>query len=439
MHPVEQQLAAIADHVASRRPAILRSWRSAVNGDAELSTPSSLPRSQFYDHIPDLLDNFESTLRTWRHPDAAADEEVKKDAAGHGLQRWQQGYQLREVTREWGHLQRSLLDELDACPLARASDAADAMVIARRMLVDFCNDGVSASAAQYFQLQQTEASGYARDLAQTLQEVQRLEVQRAELLRHAAHDLRGALGVVHNVTSGLTLDGLPDATREEFLRLLKRSVTSQQTMLDDLMNLARLQAGHEMRVVKPFDAGALLIELCDSLRFMAAERGLVLNHEGPASLPVEGDATKTRRIAQNLLLNAIKYTTDGSITVTWGDSRDNDPKRWMLCVQDTGPGFHAGPGSPLAGALKEATKESRGLDAKRGAAPVDDRREAANADSDRFADARPVRQERGEGVGLSIVKRLCELLEAAIELESSQGAGTTFRVVFPRRYDVQSD
>lgn len=91
------------------------------------------------------------------------------------------------------------------------------------------------------------------------------------------------------------------------------------------MNLARLQAGHELRDVKPFDAALLMTELCDSLQFMATERALYLRRKGPPALPVEGDAMKTRRIAQNLLLNALRYTTDGGATVSWGDSRDNDP------------------------------------------------------------------------------------------------------------------
>jgi len=48
------------------------------------------------------------------------------------------------------------------------------------------------------------------------------------------------------------------------------------------------------------------------------------------------------------------------------------------------------------------------------------------------------RQQRGEGIGLSIVKRLCELLDASLELESKAGEGTTFRVLFPRRYESAS-
>jgi signal transduction histidine kinase len=199
-------------------------------------------------------------------------------------------------------------------------------------------------------------------------------------------------------------------------------------MLDDLMNLARLQAGHELREVAPFDAALLVTELCDSLQFMATERALYLRRQGPPSLFVEGDATKTRRIAQNLVLNALRYTTDGGVTVTWGDSRGNDPRRWMLTVRDTGPGFHAGPGAPLAAALQEATNEARELDAQAG--------ERSSAAAPDVRDARPVRQQRGEGIGLSIVKRLCELLDASLELESTPGEGTTFRVVFPRRYSL---
>ena len=123
------------------------------------------------------------------------------------------------------------------------------------------------------------------------------------------------------------------------------------------MDLARLQAGHEQRVMKRFNAAALLGQLCENLIPLAQQRGLYLKTEGATVLSVEGDDVKTRRIAQNLVLNALKYTQRGGVTVSWGDSRKNDPERWMLCVQDTGPGFHAGPGAQLAGALEEATEE----------------------------------------------------------------------------------
>src|SRR5205823_5762872 len=306
---IDRQLDELASHLGTRRPALLRAWRDAVDADPQLTSASSLPRTQFNDHIPELLDAFEDKLRALpRRESPASEARQNEDAAGHGLQRWQQGYQLREVTREWGHLHLCLVDEVETYARGHVGLSPEAMSIARRALAEFCNDGVSESTLRYFQLQQTEAIGHVHDLEQTLHEAQQLESKRAELLRQAAHDLRGNLGTVKNVTSVLGLDGIAEDQREEFLRMLKRSVSSLHTMLDDVMNLARLQAGHELRDVKPFDAAAVLCELCESAQFMASERDLYLKSEGPASLLVEGDAIKVRRIAQNLLLNALKYT-----------------------------------------------------------------------------------------------------------------------------------
>lgn len=123
------------------------------------------------------------------------------------------------------------------------------------------------------------------------------------------------VGVVKNVTTGLTHEDFPQAMRDEFLGLLQRSVTSLHSMLDEVMDLARLQAGHELRDVAPFDAAVLLRELSETLQPLANERGLTLTVDGPTSLPIEGDAVKTRRITQNLLLNALKYTTEGGVTI----------------------------------------------------------------------------------------------------------------------------
>ena len=275
--------------------------------------------------------------------------------------------------------------------------------------------------------------GHVSDLARALEQLRELERGRSELWRQAVHDLRGNVGVVMNVTAGLASQGVPTPSGDKFLRLLQRNVASLHSLLEDVMDLARLQAGHEHREVKAFDAAVLLRELCERMQPLAGGGGLFLKADGPDTLPVEGDAPKTQRIAQNLLLNALKYTSRGGVTVSWGDSRSNDAHRWMLCVEDTGPGFHAGPGAPMASALEEATEEARQVDATartgiKAPAANDLPPEAANVDN------RPIHQERGEGLGLSIVKRLSELLDASMEMDSTPGEGTSMRIVFPRRY-----
>jgi signal transduction histidine kinase len=76
--------------------------------------------------------------------------------------------------------------------------------------------------------------------------------------------------------------------------MLKKNVSSLHSLLDDVMDLARLQAGHEQRQVKSFDAAVVLREFCERMQPLAEERGLYLKAEGPATLLVEGDAVKTQ-------------------------------------------------------------------------------------------------------------------------------------------------
>ena len=84
-----------------------------------------------------------------------------------------------------------------------------------------------------------------------------------------------------NATTGLSSTAAPEAIRERFLLLLQRSTSSLHMMLDDVMNLARLQAGHEQLEVKKFDAARLLRDLCDELQTQAHERSLYLKYGGP--------------------------------------------------------------------------------------------------------------------------------------------------------------
>ncbi|MDQ2736672.1 MAG: HAMP domain-containing histidine kinase, partial [Pseudomonadota bacterium] len=329
------------------------------------------------------------------------------------LQRWQQGYDLHEVTREWAALHGCLVGELERYFATAAVVAPEVQTQARLTLATYISDATSESAARYFQLERLEAAGTVRDLEQALHDVRILEQRQAELWRQAAHDLRGNLGVVSNVAHGLTLAELPPERRTDFLGLLRNNVRALHRLLDDVTDLARLHAGQEERRIAAFDAAALLRGLCDDVRPVADAKGLFLEAAGSDPLDVEGDAVKVRRVAQNLLFNAIKYTRSGGVKVSWGDTPDRDDGRWWFLVEDTGPGFHAGPGAPLVSALESTPGE-----------------EVAEEDE------RPVHQSQGEGIGLAIVKRLCELLDASLELDSEPARGTRIRVLIPRRYAV---
>jgi signal transduction histidine kinase len=425
----------IAAWLTERRDAILTAWRRAVDADPDLTTASTTSRAQFIDHIPAVLDAFESRLSAELASEREqAQEEQQESAAEHGLHRWQQGYNQPETMCEWGHLHLCLLNELENFEASYPEIDPAAMQTARRELVRLCSGGMSTSAARYAQLQQREAASRVRELEEALAQLQKLEQERAEAWREAAHDLRGRAHAIASASAVLTREGVPEQHRERFSELLRIGVKSLNKLLGDLMDQARLEAGHERRQIEHFDVAALLKEYCDSTRPMAADKNLFLVAKGTTPLMVDGDPGKVQRIVQNLVLNAIKVTARGGVMVTW-EAREDDPRpHWALCIQDTGPGFKHGSASPLERVLKLATDEAREVE----------QRNVQPGQADPQGDSAPTMASQttsprapaapGEGIGLSIVKRLCEMLDASLELESSEGEGTTFRIIFPRRY-----
>jgi signal transduction histidine kinase len=417
----------LADYLAARKESTLAEWREAIKRDPTLATGDSLPKVQLLDHIPAILVAFEEQLRIDRVPtDSHAAKAVHEPAAAHGLLRWQQGYDLKEVTRELEKLNVCVVGELARFSAAHPTVSHADMGRAYALWAKLCARAVEESVNQYFQLQQQEAAGQVKDLESAVAEIRELEAQQADLWHQAAHDLRGNLSVVANATVGLTNRALSEDVRDKFTRMLMRNVTSLHQLLDEVTSLARLQAGREQRRIQSLDMTPILQQLCDGIGEAARQRKLYLRAQGPAGLSVDGDPVKISRIAQNLILNAVKYTREGGVEVSWGDSDVGDPKRWMLSIKDTGPGFHSESGKPMAQALEDASK----LDPAPKAPVALDVQTLPYA----LSQVRAPVQQRGEGIGLSIVKRLCELLDATLEMESTPGVGTHFRVRFPRTY-----
>ena len=116
-------------------------------------------------------------------------------------------------------------------------------------------------------------------------------------------------------------------------------------MLTQLSDLSHLQAGQETLQPAPFDAGELLTSIVESAQVLASQKGLILQGDGPAQLLVDSDAVKVQRIVQNLLLNAVKYTAKGYVSVSWSEENTS---RWIVSVQDSGGGLPVGPATLLA-------------------------------------------------------------------------------------------
>ena len=133
-------------------------------------------------------------------------------------------------------------------------------------------------------------------------------------------------------------------------------------------------------------------------------------------MEIKSDPVQITRILQNLLHNALKYTESGGIYVTW--SQENE-SRWILSIQDTGPGFaNNSPSALLADQLKPAVTS---IVAHHEEMPF---QLAPTIEQSK----NPPEMKESEGLGLFIVKKICELLKATMDIESGADKGTLIRI-----------
>lgn len=426
-------LRAFGASLATQREAILSDWRQRVRADPQLVTGNTLPVAKLNDHLTAILENFERRLLASDANERQASEVAQiGDAAAHGLHRWQQGYDFAELARELGRLNESVVLGIDRCAAAHAMEDRALLARIHAIWAAVFGIAVSSSADQFAQLRQIESVGQVRDMEAALAQVRELEAQRAALWEQAAHDLRGNVAVVAMATAGLTRARASEANRERFLVSLDQNVQSLTALLQDVTTLARLQGGQEGRIVAELHVPRMLRDLVGATQELARERGLSLEANGPDALVVAGDKTKVRRIVQNLLLNALRYTRKGSVRVGWGDDPDSPQLRWYVAVLDTGPGLPEPAARSVSTAIQTASEQSKRVARAEAAGNVAHVRIADAPASDAQSSA-PI-SPAGEGIGLSIVKRLCTLLDATMEIESVRGQGTAFRVIFPKSY-----
>lgn len=214
----------------------------------------------------------------------------------------------------------------------------------------------------------------------------------------ASHELRTPISVVRGEADvALTQERTPAEYRESLAIILDESRRLSR-LVDDLLNLARADAGRVKLRVQEFYLNDLLAECCRSLQALASARRIELDYRPADDLPFRGDEEMLRRLVVNLLDNAIRYTPPGGKVTASLEARGADLR---IRIADTGAGI-----SP----------------------------EAAPHVFERFyrADKARSRQDGGFGLGLAIVKWIAESHAGAVDFASQPGSGTTFTVTLPR-------
>jgi PAS domain S-box-containing protein len=222
-------------------------------------------------------------------------------------------------------------------------------------------------------------------------------------LANMSHELRTPLNAILGFSSMLGHDAAVTPAQKEKLTVINRSGEHLLSMINDILDLSKIEAGRIELEENPFDLAALLEEISAMIRSRAGEKGLSFILETDAlGLPyVNGDAGKFRQILINLLSNAVKFTREGGITLRAAtEPLPETPKRCQIVVEveDTGPGIDP--------ARQEKIFEP-------------------------FVQEQGVSAQTGTGLGLSICRTFSDLMGGSIEAESEAGRGALFRVRLP--------
>ena len=218
---------------------------------------------------------------------------------------------------------------------------------------------------------------------------------RDQVVAVVSHDLRNPLGTI-SAASDLILElELPEATKEEQLRIIRRTTDRMNRLIQDLLDVSRIEGGGLSVEVAPIDVDSLVGEAVELQAPQARERGITLRTTVERGLPrVMADHHRILQVFSNLLGNALKHTPPGGRITVEGRTRDGEV---LLSVSDTGEGIE---------------------------------REALDHLFDRFWQARSG-DRSGAGLGLAIVKGIVDAHGGRVWAESEPGVGSVFTFALP--------
>ena len=215
------------------------------------------------------------------------------------------------------------------------------------------------------------------------------------------HELRTPLNAILGFSNLLRQDAQLRPEQRNNLDIINRSGEHLLTLINDVLEMARIEAGKTQLHIAPFDFGALVRDVADMMHMRAQEKGLQLLIDQSSEFPryIKSDESRLRQILINLVGNAIKFTQQGGVTMRFGIKPHDVAHHLLMEVEDSGIGISA-----------ENQQQLFQPFIQMGALPGDN---------------------KGTGLGLAITKQFVQLMGGTISVESTLGKGSLFRVELP--------
>jgi signal transduction histidine kinase len=235
------------------------------------------------------------------------------------------------------------------------------------------------------------------------EKAQASERAKHQFLANMSHEIRTPMNAIKGMTD-ILIRRDPKDDQKEYLDSIKQSSDSLLVIINDILDISKIEAGKIELEHEPFSLMELINNVHTIMQFKAEEKGLQLKKDIPTEdLYVKGDATRLRQILINLIGNAIKFTEKGLVTTALQAEKVNGKLNLHFVISDTGIGIDKDRMDKIFKSFEQAYSDT----------------------SRKFG---------GSGLGLSISKMLVELQQGKIWVESEKGKGSQFH--FTIAYDI---
>jgi CheY-like chemotaxis protein/nitrogen-specific signal transduction histidine kinase len=222
---------------------------------------------------------------------------------------------------------------------------------------------------------------------------------KSDFLANMSHELRTPLNAILGFSNLMKNDPLMAENQKYNLDIINRSGEHLLRLINDILDMAKIESGRVQLENKTFDLGAIVRDVTDMMRVRAEEKSLRLMIDQTSQFPryIVGDEYRLRQILINLTGNAIKYTQQGEVIIRLG-TKNNRANHLLIEVADTGIGIS-----------------------------IEDQKQIF----DPFIQLGDRKGIKGTGLGLTITRQFVNMMGGNISLESSIGKGSTFKVDLP--------
>jgi PAS domain S-box-containing protein len=236
-------------------------------------------------------------------------------------------------------------------------------------------------------------------------DAERASLAKSEFLSSMSHELRTPMNAILGFGQLLEYDGtLPDEHKDNVREILKAGHHLLE-LINEVLNLAKIESGRIDLSLEPVEVDPIVDECLSLVSAMADKSAIQLGHGGLKGAVVRADRTRLRQVLLNLLSNAIKYNREGGSVRLAAEAEGAE--RLRIRVTDSGPGIPSGRLAELFQPFNRLGAEATEIE--------------------------------GTGIGLTITRRIVEMMGGTVDVESEVGVGSTFWIELPLEFVRESD